>query len=345
MVRAPAVISGCRMMIRARMRDKMTFLGYGKEEYVMHGGMGTSMAHRVSGLHARRALRAVMAESEMLEGLLSRFRPDSDIGRLNCAAGAAWVKLSSETFNLLSDAARFFEMSRGSFDVTIGPLADLWDCMKITEAPSEERVRQGLPLVGCSDLLLDAPSQSARLKRPGQGVDLGGIGKGYAADRFIWLFRQFGCRSACTNIGGNVALLGAKPDGAPWNVGIRHPREKGRLLGAVRAQDCAVVTSGDYEKCFVSADGRLCHHILDPATGYPADSGLISVTAVAHSATAADALSTSVFVAGMERGMRLLEQCEGTEAVLVDKELRVFVTRGLANRFTAARDVQFEVLH
>ncbi len=344
MVRAPAVLSGRRMMFQAGMRENMTFLGFGKEEYATQRAMGTSITHRVSGLHARRALRAVMAESERLEGLLSRFRPDSDIGKLNTAAGAAWVKLNIDTYDLLEDAARFFRKSRGSFDVTIGPLADLWDCMKMTEAPGEERIRQVLPLVNCGDLLLDAPSHSARLKRPGQGVDLGGIGKGYAADRFIWLFRQFGCRSACTNIGGNVALLGAKPDGALWIVGIRHPREKGRLLGAVKAQDCAVVTSGDYEKYFISAEGRLCHHILDPATGYPADSGLISVTAVAKSATAADALSTSVFVAGMERGIMLLEQYEGSEAVLVDKDLQVFVTRGLADRFTAALDVQFEVL-
>lgn len=256
----------------------MTFPGFGKEEYVTHRGMGTSMTHRVSGMHSRGALRAVMAESEKLEGLLSRFRPDSDIGKLNTAAGEAWVKLSIDTFDLLSDAARYFERSRGSFDVTIGPLADLWNCMKTKEAPSEERIRQVLPLVNCGDLLLDAPSYSARLKRPGQGVDLGGIGKGYAADRFMGLFRQFGCRSACTNIGGNVALLGAKPDGAPWHVDIRHPREKGRLLGAVKAQDCAVVTSGDYERYFVSAEGRLCHHILDPATKYPADLGLISIS-------------------------------------------------------------------
>ena len=119
----------------------MTFPGFGKEEYVTHRGMGTSMTHRVSGMHSRGALRAVMAESEKLEGLLSRFRPDSDIGKLNTAAGEAWVKLSIDTFDLLSDAARYFERSRGSFDVTIGPLADLWNCMKTKDSTGDCTMR------------------------------------------------------------------------------------------------------------------------------------------------------------------------------------------------------------
>ncbi len=318
---------------------------FGREVYLTHEGMGTQMAHRASGGHARRALHAVRAEADRLEALLSRFRPDSDIGRLNRSAGAAWETLSRETIDVLQSAAGFFEKSMGAFDVTIAPLADLWDCLHAAEAPDAQRIRKTLPLVNGGDLLLDPSTNSARLKRPGQFVDLGGIGKGYAADRFIRIFKDHGCKSACTNIGGNVGLLGCRPDGAPWNVGIRHPRQAGCLIGAISAQDCAVVTSGDYVRCFISPDGKVCHHILDPATGYPADSGLISVTVAAGSAIWADALSTAVFVAGMEKGMMLLKLFEGTEAVLVDRDLAVYVTGGLAGRFTAARDIRFTVLH
>jgi thiamine biosynthesis lipoprotein len=186
--------------------------------------------------------------------------------------------------------------------------------------------------------VLDTIQKTAGLKSPGQSVDLGGIGKGFASDRFMEIFQEYGVTSAFSNIGGNVSTLGNKPDGSPWRVGIRHPRLNG-LLGAVTVTGKAVVTSGDYERYFFGRDGRRFHHILNPITGYPADSGLISVTVVTDSAMTADALSTAVFVAGLKRGLVMMEKYLRTEAVLVDEKLRVYVTQGLRQCFQASAGI------
>lgn len=142
-----------------------------------------------------------------------------------------------------------------------------------------------------------------------------------------------------------MAVLGTKPDGSPWRIGIRHPRRENSLIGLVSVTDRSVVTSGDYQRYFVGNDGKRYHHILDPFTGYPAESGLVSATIVADSSMAADALSTILFVAGMNKGTALLKSFPGTEAVLVDKNLLVYITKGLKDSFQAAEGVTTEILN
>jgi len=308
----------------------------------VHTGMGTEMDHRVFGRHAIQALEAVTDEAQRLERLFSRFRPESDISRINRAAGVRRESVSSETYEVLSRSVEFSVISQGLFDITVGPLADLWDYRHATEPPAGDRIESILPLVGYGDLELDAVRQAAGLKHPGRSLDLGGIGKGFASDRFMEIFRQHGVTSAFSNLGGNVSTLGSKPDGAPWQVGIRHPRRNG-LIGAVSVTGKSVVTSGDYERYFLGPAGRRFHHLLNPLTGHPAESGLISATVVADSALLADALSTAVFVAGPARGLALLEKFPPVDAVLVDTELRTYVTRGLRQCFraSAAIDISY----
>jgi FAD:protein FMN transferase len=174
---------------------------------------------------------------------------------------------------------------------------------------------------------------------------LGGIGKGFASGRFLEVCKEFGIKSAFTNIGGNVAALGTKPDGAPWSVGIRHPRQENRLIGAVSVADKAVVTSGDYQRYFIDPNQKRRHHILDPRTGYPSESGLISVTVVADNATVADALSTILFIAGMREGIEILKGFPLAEAVLVDTEQMVYVTPGLTDCFLTDKDIRAHILY
>lgn len=301
-------------------------------------GMGTEMAHKAFGRHSMKALRAVENEAQRLERLLSRFLPESDISRINRSAGVKREKISPETYETLSRAMEYSVITQGLFDITVGPLADLWDYKHALEPPADNKIELVLPLVNYNDLELDAVQKTAGLKNSGQSVDLGGIGKGFASDRFMEIFQEFGVISAFSNIGGNVSTLGNKPDGSPWRVGIRHPRLNG-LLGAVAVTGKAVVTSGDYERYFLDKEGRRFHHILNPITGYPAESGLVSVTVVADSAMTADALSTAVFVAGLERGSVLIEKYPQAEAVLVDAKLRVYVTRGLRQCFQASAEI------
>jgi thiamine biosynthesis lipoprotein len=193
-------------------------------------------------------------------------------------------------------------------------------------------------------LILDTWEMTAGLRHGGQSVDLGGIGKGFAGDRIREVFKKFGIPSAYSNLGGNVVTLGAKPDGSPWQIGIQHPRQESGLIGSVSVVNQTVVTSGDYQRCFTDSQGRRHHHILDPTTGYPAESGLISVSIVTEKSLAADALSTILFVAGMEKGLAFLKSSAQTEAILVDSELHVYVTKGLRNRFQAAKGIAVTLL-
>lgn len=308
-------------------------------------GMNTVMTHKAFGKHAEESLSAVRDEAVRIEELLSRFIPGSEISRVNRAAGIKCEKLSGDTYEVLSRAIEFSGYCQGLFDVTIGPLVTLWSNSKYTFKPPEDsRIRQVLPLVGYTDLLLDPCKKTAGLQRIGQSIDLGGIGKGFAGDKFLEVFRKYGISSAFTNIGGNVVTLGTKPDGSPWRVGVRHPRQENSLIGLISVADKAVVTSGDYQRYFIDSNGKRHHHILDPSTGYPAESGLVSVTIVADSSTTADALSTILFVAGVE-GIELLKSFPGTEAILIDMNLLVYVTRGLKDYFQAGEGVNIEILN
>ena len=310
----------------------------------VHTAMGTELMHRAYGRLARRAIRAAQREALRLERLLSRFDQRSEISRINRCAGQSCVKVSRETFSLLKTAQEISFLSGGAFDITIGPLVKLWDYKHAASAPDAAAIQAALSLVGFGNLALCAQSCTAGLAQAGQVIDLGGIGKGYASDRAIAVFQRYGIASAFTNIGGNVSTLGAKPDGTPWQVGILHPRQEDSILGTVGVCGQAVVTSGDYERYFTDREGNRWHHIINPATGYPAQSGIISATVVADSALQADALSTALFVLGMEKGRKLLDHYPTVQALLVDDDMKVHVSKGLRNIFTPACGIQAEEL-
>jgi thiamine biosynthesis lipoprotein len=312
---------------------------------VTHCAMGTVMTHKAFGLHAEDSLKAVRREVAWIEGLFSRFLPHSEISRVNGSAGIKSEKVSLETYDVLSKAVEFSRSFPGCFDVTIEPLVTLWSMGQKSRAqPAESSIKQVLPLVNYRDLILDPREITAGLRNAGQSVDLGGIGKGFASDRIREVFKQFGISSACSNLGGNVVTVGAKPDGSPWQIGIQHPRQENNLIGSVSVVNQTVVTSGDYQRYFTDSQGKRHHHILDPTTGYPAASGLISVSIVTEKSVAADTLSTVLFVAGMEKGLEFLRSFPQTEAILVDSDLQVYATQGLRYRFQAAKGIEVTIL-
>jgi thiamine biosynthesis lipoprotein len=307
--------------------------------------MGTVMTHQASGLYAQDSLEAVCREVSRIEARLSRFLPESDIYRMNRSAGVKSEKVSYETFEVLSKAVEFSQGFLGCFDVTIEPLVALWKINQGALAePDAAGIRRALPLVNYRDLTLDSREMTAGLRKAGQSVDLGGIGKGYAGDKILEVFKESGITSAYSNLGGNVVTLGAKPDGSPWRVGIQHPRREDCLIGAVSVAGQTVVTSGDYQRYVTGSDGKRYHHILNPLTGYPAESGLISVTIVTENSMAADALSTALFVAGMQKGLEFLKRIPETEAVFVDTGLQVYLTPGLEYRFQADQGIGVTIL-
>ena len=307
--------------------------------------MGTVFSCKAFGGRAEESLEAVRKQAERLEGLFSRFLQESEVSRVNRSAGIQAEKVSPETFELLSLAQGFSEISRGKFDTTIGPLLSLWhDFRDSKQVPDGRSLRRALKLVNYRDLELNPETRTVFLKKTGQFIDPGGIGKGFAADRMMDIFKAFDVSSAYCNLGGNVAVLGNKPDGSPWKVGIQHPRRDSELIGAVSVRDESVVTSGDYQRYFTDRRGIRQHHILDPRTGRPARSGLVSVTVVSQSSLTADSLSTILFLSGLKKGLQILKSYADSEVILIDEALQVYVSKGLKDRFISNKKVHPMIL-
>lgn len=277
---------------------------------------------------SKETLSAAFDAMRQVDALMNRYSEDSDVARLNLRAGEEPVKLSDETMECLREAVRYAELSKGAFDPTLGPLIDLWGIGKKADfIPSREEVERALGLRGVENIVLDLQAGTGFLKVKGMEVDLGGIAKGFAVDRAALVLRKRGVRSGIIDAGGNVYVIGKKPGGGDWRVGIRHPRKSDRMIALVEVSDEAVITSGDYERYF-EKDGIRYHHVFDPASGEPARN-LLSSTIICPSSTRADALSTAVFVLGPKKGMDLVERLPDVEAILVTPRGEVLVSSGL----------------
>lgn len=264
------------------------------------------------GAQAEAALAACEAEIYRLEELFSVTRPTSDISRVNTAGGAP-VAVSEETAALLAQARTLSERTNGTFDPTVYPLMRLWGFGASPAVPDAAAIAALLPLVDARSIALDGTTVSLPM---GAGIDFGGIAKGYISDRLADVLRGNGIESALLTLGGNVHALGLRPDGTPWRIGVRDPKDESAVVGVVAAHDCAVITSGGYQRYF-EVGGTVYHHILDPKTGYPAESGLASVTIIAGSGTVADALSTALFVMGEDAAIAYWRENGGFAFVLV----------------------------
>lgn len=269
---------------------------------------------------------------------MSVFQPESDIARLNRMAGRRAVTLSRDTWELLALSKIICKESKGVFDITVRPLTALWaietNKNQVPDGPDVLRARK---LVDSRKLVCDAKNTQAYLKKAGQAVDLGGIAKGFAADEVKRILVENGVRSAIINLGGNVVVVGKRPDGQPWNIGIQNPAApRGEFLGMLSVSDCAVVTSGNNERFFIK-NGVRFHHILDPRTGWPAQSELLSVTVVCQNSVLADALSTALYVGGMQK-LPLLQQY-GAEAVFATEKGELFATEGLSDQFSVLTNI------
>jgi len=281
---------------------------------------------------AVKAFDAVFAEVDRLDRLMTVWRDDSDVQRLNAFAGHIPVPVSEETFEVLQIASDIGELSGGNFDITFAALADVWkfDHDIDGRVPSRADIAARLPLVDYRALVLDAPVLTAFLKRPGMRVNLGGIGKGYAVDRAATVLRAHGFEQFMIQFGGDLYSSGRRGD-RPWRIGLQDPRGAAdQSFAAIDLHDETFSTSGDYERFFMR-DGRRYHHILDPHTGEPAR-GARSVTIVARRAVLADAIAKAVFVAGPEAGMKLIEDLPDVEGVIVTARNEVRVSSGLTRR-------------
>ena len=296
--------------------------------------MDTILSVRVFGEGAEDAANAAVAEIRRLEQLLSAALDDSEISELNREKTAT---VSEDTLILVQRSLEIEQETEGAFNPALLPLMKSWGFPdRKYHVPSSEELKRLLPSANPAYILVDEEKQRISLTSGETEIDLGGIAKGYTSARLMELFRERGVEHAIVSLGGNVQVLGTKPDGSSWKIGIQDPQKEGGLLGVLETADCAVITSGGYER-FFEEDGKRYHHILDPQTGYPAESGLVSVTIVSADGTLADALSTALFVMGRERSEAFWREHQGEfEMILQDEEGTLWVSEGLADVFSAS---------
>ena len=280
---------------------------------------------------AHDAVQKGFDEIHRLEEILSTWIPESELSRVNAGAGRTAIAVSQETFEVLAKSIEMDRLTEGGFNIAIGPAVEAWNVSREGRIPTQEELDAVRPLLHLENLLLDKESRMVFLRKPGMRVDIGGIGKGYAADLAAHVMEQAGATAGVVAISGDIKTFGRMPDGERFVFGIHHPRHEGALLGQLELEDEAVSTAGDYQRYFMK-DGVRYHHILDPQTLQPARASQ-SVTVVAKEGVLADGLDTGIFVMGPEKGMALIESLDGVEGVIVGEDGEVYISSGLKERF------------
>ncbi len=288
----------------------------------------TAVAPNRSG--AQEAASAGFREIHRLEELLSTWIATSEVSRVNAKAGREVVAVGADTMRLLEKSLEMARLTEGGFNVLVGPAVEAWSVIDRQQVPSDATLHAIRPLTDLRSLHLNPEQGTVYLAKTGMRVDVGGIGKGYAADMAVAAMQKSGATAGVVAISGDIKTFGRLPGGTKFPFGIRHPRREDTVLGFIDLQDEAISTAGDYERYF-ERDGVRYHHILDPVTLQPARD-CQSVTIVARDGITADGLDTGVFVMGRERGLALIEQLPGVGAVIVDREGKVWVSSYLAGR-------------
>ncbi|MGI6254282.1 MAG: FAD:protein FMN transferase [Acutalibacter sp.] len=293
--------------------------------------MGSFVQQTVYGGNREEAASAASTAVVELEDLISRNVADSDIIRLNQAAGTEFLEIDQRSWDVLNTSLQVCQASDGAFDVTIGPISGLWGFdTEEPHRPQDSTIQSLLPMVDYKNLSL-LEDGTAALQIHGAALDLGAVGKGAGCDAAVAAYQENGVDRAIVSVGGSVGVYGKKPWDQPWRIAVRNPDTQGSL-GELAIYEGFLSTSGSYEKYFTQ-DGVTYHHILDPRTGYPAESGLLSVTVWSSGGALSDALSTACFVLGMEDSLPLLEEfdCGG---IFITEDHQIYVTENLQDAFT-----------
>ena len=333
------LIASCLLLIMACTKNDKMF----KESRMLMDTYCTVTVVSPSRERAKAAIDAGFAEIANLEFLLNYFTDDSEIAAINRAAGVKPVKVSAETLEILEKSVAMAKATGGAFDPTIAPVIKQWnfskDSSKKSLVPSGEEIQEALRLVDYKKIAIDAKASEVFLTKKGMEIDLGGIAKGYGADRALDAIRNKGIRAALVAIAGDIRGYGLNLSGTGWKVGIQDPRPLTEsekpwedIFAVLHLEERAISTSGDYQRFFIR-DGRRYHHILDPETGFPSESGLVSVSVIAPEGYLADSLSTAVFVLGADKGMKLLELL-GIDGVLVDADKNVMIGKNLKGKIS-----------
>ncbi|MCL2793301.1 MAG: FAD:protein FMN transferase [Spirochaetaceae bacterium] len=269
------------------------------------------------------------------EDKLSRTQELSEISMINRNAGISPVKVSDDTFYIISKSLYYSELSNGFFDITIGPLVSLWG-IGTAEArvPSVEEINNAISLIDYRKVRLTPSENLVFLEEKGMEIDLGGIAKGFIADKVFEFFIEAGVKSAIINLGGDIRLLGRRPEGRPFRVGIQNPfAGMGEYLGIYHGENISIVASGVYER-FFEEDGVRYHHIFNPNTGFPADNDIMGLSVITAQTADADAVSTFLFMLGARGALEVAERLRGVEVIIITEDKRILLSSGIGDSFT-----------
>ncbi|MBX3201207.1 MAG: FAD:protein FMN transferase [Labilithrix sp.] len=321
----PLPDAGARAFVAERVHGQGTAMG-------THVAFAAYTTPSVDARKTRASFDAAIEEIKRIEGLMTTWR-DSEVSRINAAAGKAPVKVGAETFEVIREAVRTSELSEGTFDITFHTLHGLWKFDEDLDPhpPADKDVKARLAFVGYRNIQLDAAAQTVMLTKDKTQIGLGGIAKGYAVDMAAKVLERAGLTSFFVQAGGDLLARGRKPDGTEWQAGIRDPRgPEGKYFAKLPVTDHAFSTAGDYERAYV-VGGKRYHHIIDPRTGQPA-TACRSVTVWAPTALLADEIDDAVFILGPEKGMKLVESLDGVGAVIVDAKNNVGISKLLRGK-------------
>ena len=294
---------------------------------------------------AGKAVEEALNEMERMDRIMSNYRNDSELSQLNSKAAKSPVPCKGELLDVIEQSLYYSELSGGAFDITVSPIVTIWGFFNEKwQVPSDKEIERLLPAVSYKNIIINKGNDPKKpdtisFKNPQTQVDLGAIGKGYAVDKAFTIVKKYGIQNACINLGGNMYVLGTPPGKDAWKVGVQHPRNRNEILGYLELKDEATATSGDYER-FFEIKGKRYTHIIDPRTGRPV-SDTIAVTVVAPTGTQVDALSTSVFVLGPEKGLALIKKIPGADALIIykgkDGKTMIDMTKGFEAKFTKTK--------
>ena len=262
-----------------------------------------------------------------IEYLLTTYSDSSDLYRINAAAGVEPVVVHKETFGIIERSLQISAITQGAFDISYGSVDKrLWNFdVHQNELPDPETAKKMVRLINYRNILLDKAATTVMLKEKGMRIGLGGIGKGYAAEKTRQYLKSLGATAGIVNASGDLTTWGMQPDGKPWTIGIADPNNASSIFSYLEVSDMAVATSGNYEK-FIWVNGRKYSHTINPKTGLPI-TGIKSVTILTPNAELADALTTPIAIMGIEAGLHLINQLHQVEAIIIDDDDRVYLSK------------------
>ena len=333
------ILSSLHLLITNKKEDKIS------STYYNLGTINEITLYNIKKEHGKRILKECESILIDIDNKMSCQILTSEISKINDNAGIDYVSVSDDTYRVIKESIDFSKISNDTFDISIGPIIDLWGIgTDNAKVPTKEDIQSKLSLVNYKNILLDENTHSVKLSKKNMKIDLGGIAKGYAADKIYAYLKEENLESALINLGGNIYALGTKSNNQPFSIGIQDPtKARGNSIGNIKISNKSVVTSGIYER-YLEFNDKIYHHMLDPHTGYPFDNNLSSVTIVSDTSMICDALSTTTFGLGIEGGMRLIDDMDGVDAIFITKDKKVYLSKNLKGSFNLT-DTSFTIVN